>query len=180
MTQHNAQHDDIKTLGEKIKDVRIAMLTTVDEDGTLFSRPMATQEMDFDGDLWFFTQASAPKVDDVAQENQVNVAYAKPSDQLFVSVTGTAQIVRDRQKMHDLWKPVLKVWFPNGPDDPDMALLKVSVTKAQYWEGPSNKLTQLAGFAKGLVTGDRKMGGKNEVLDFEKGTRTTPDNSPTH
>ena len=91
--------NDVKLLGDKIKGIRIAMMTTVEADDVLRSRPMATQDMDFDGDLWFFTKASAPKVDDVEHHQQVNLNYAKPDDNLFVSVSGTAQLVRDRQKM---------------------------------------------------------------------------------
>jgi len=68
--------DSIKTLREQIKDIDIAMLTTVERDGTLRSRPMATQQVEFDGDLWFFTYDSTPKVDEIAQERQVNVAYS--------------------------------------------------------------------------------------------------------
>src|SRR5579884_3520455 len=94
MKQQKKGTSDVKLLGEKIKGIHVAMLTTVEPDGTLRSRPMVTQDTEFDGDLWFFTQASAPKVEEVQQHQQVNVSYEKPSEDLFISVSGTAQLVR--------------------------------------------------------------------------------------
>src|SRR3978361_2088143 len=118
------RNDDIKKLAELIKDIRIAMLPTADSDGSLRSRPMATQTQAFDGDLWFFTREHSGKVDEVNREHQVNVSYAAPSDNRYVSVSGTGRIVTDRAKIKELWSPVLKAWFPKGIDDPEIALLK--------------------------------------------------------
>lgn len=137
MSHQRKSMSDVKLLNEKIKDIRIAMLTTVEPDGTLRSRPMVTQDTEFDGDLWFFTQASAPKVEDVQQHQQVNVSYEKPSEDLFISVSGTAHLVRDRDEIKKRWKPHYKIWFPNGEDDLDLALLKVTVMCAEYWHMPS-------------------------------------------
>ena len=156
-----------KVLNDKIKDIRIAMLTTQEADGKLISRPMGTQQIEFDGDLWFFTQESSPKVDQVQEHRQVNVAYAKPDDNRFVSVSGTAVIVHDKQKMQELWNPILKAWFPKGLEDPELALLKVNVTGAEYWDTPSSKVVQLVGFAKAIVTGKPASNiGENEKLDL--------------
>ncbi len=159
--------NDAKLLGDKIKGIRIAMMTTVDTDGSLRSRPMATQDMEFDGDLWFFTKASAPKVDDVQHDQQVNLGYVKPDDNLFVSVSGTAQLIRDRQKMDELWKPALKAWFPNGKEDPDLALLKVTVDSAEYWDAPSGVMGRLYVVAKGLATGGQDSGGEDVKLNLK-------------
>jgi general stress protein 26 len=153
MTEHTDHKENIKKLHDLVKDIRFAMLTTVEEDGTLRSRPMATQEFEFDGDLWFFTSANASKVDEVQHNQHVNVSYAEPKDQKYVSVSGTAQLVRDRQKIEELWNPLFKAWFPQGLDDPEVALLKVSVDKAEYWDSPSSRVVRLVGFAKALVTG---------------------------
>src|SRR3954462_8173493 len=101
--------DSIKALQEQIKDIDIAMLTTVEADGTLRSRPMGTQQVEFDGDLWFFTYDDAPKVDEIAHERQVNVAYSRPDKQSYVSVSGRAKLVRDRTKIDELWSPIYKI-----------------------------------------------------------------------
>lgn len=169
--KHNDQHDDIKKLSDLIEGINIAMLTTVDEDGTLRSRPMGTQQIEFDGDLWFFTGADSAKVEEVRQEQQVNVAYAEPKQQRYVSVSGIAQVVRDRQKMKELWNPIFKAWFPEGLDDPNLALLKVHVEKAEYWESANGVVVQLVGFAKALLTGQQYQGGENEKINLGAGRR---------
>lgn len=107
------QSDDLKKIRELVKDIDFCMLTTVDEEGNPHSRPMSlNREVDFDGDLWFFTYASTHKVDEVAKRPKVNASFADPSDQRYVSMTGTAEVVRDRKKMEELWQPQLKAWFP--------------------------------------------------------------------
>ena len=166
MNTPNTRNDEIKLLGEKIKDVKIAMMTTAERDGTLRSRPMATQEMEFDGDLWFFTETNTPKVAEVQQHQQVNISYANPDKECYVSVSGTTQLIRERQKIEQLWKPMYKVWFTQGLDDPNLALLQVTVTSAEYWDAPSSKMVQLASFAKAMVTGQRDQMGENQKLNL--------------
>lgn len=167
MSSNDTKKDDTKLLNEKLKHIRFAMMTTVEPDGILRSRPMATQEQDFDGDLWFFTSADASKVDDVQQHNQVNLSYANPDDNLFISVSGAAELVRDRQKINELWKPFLQAWFPNGKDDPTLALLQVHVEHAEYWDAPSGTMGTLYAVAKGLVTGGKDSGGENKKLEVQ-------------
>lgn len=147
-------HDEvIKKLHELIKGVNIAMLTTVESDGHLRSRPMATQKTDFDGQLWFFTGEDSAKVEEIRREQHVNLSYADPGDDVYVSVSGTGTINRDRAKLEELWNPIHKAWFPKGLDDPNLALLCVDVDRAEYWDSPSGKLVQLVGFVKALATG---------------------------
>jgi general stress protein 26 len=165
MTDPTDNTENIKKIRELIKDIRFAMLTTVEEDGTLRSRPMATQQTEFDGDLWFFTNANAPKVDEVQREQHVNVSYANPDKQKYVSVSGKAELIRDRQKIEELWNPVYKAWFPQGLDDPNLALLKVSIDQAEYWDSPSSALVRLVGFVKALTTGKPYSGGENAKID---------------
>lgn len=158
--------DDIKLLGEKIKGIKIAMMTTAENDGTLRSRPMATQDFEFDGDLWFFTETNTPKVAEVQHHQQVNLSFANPDKECYVSVSGTTQVIRDRQKIEQLWKPMYKIWFTQGVDDPNLALLQVTVTNAEYWDAPSSKMVQLASFAKAMVAGQRDQMGENQKLDL--------------
>ncbi len=134
------------------------MLTTING-GQLRSRPMSTQEMDETGDLWFFTSDDTHKVDEIEADNRVNVAYAKPDDNLYISVSGRAALVKDRRKIEELWNPVLKAWFPDGLEDPHLSLLKISVEEAEYWDSPNSKIVQIVGFVKALVTGQQADGG---------------------
>ncbi|HYN84850.1 MAG TPA: pyridoxamine 5'-phosphate oxidase family protein [Pyrinomonadaceae bacterium] len=161
--------DAVKKLGELIRDVEFAMLTTVEEDGHLRSRPMQTQRADFDGTLWFFTHAREPKVEDVERDPHVCVAYAKPEANRYVSVSGTAGVVRDRAKIEELWNPALKAWFPEGLDDPNIALIRVAVERAEYWDAPSSTFVQVAGFIKAVATGEEYRPGENEKLNLKQG-----------
>lgn len=159
----------ITKIRDLIKNIDICMLTTQDEDGTLRSRPMGVQKTEFDGDLWFFTWADAPKVNEVEREHQVNASFADPKRQNYLSISGSAQIVRDRQKMEELWNPVLRTWFPDGLDDPNVALIKVTAEKAEYWDSPSSAVVHIAGLIKSQVTGRPPSPGENEKLDLERG-----------
>ena len=158
--------DPIKKIGEMMKDIKFAMLTTIDESGSLRSRPMATQNKEFDGDLWFFTRASAPKVEEVEREHHVNVSYSHPEDQRYISLSGQAKLVRDQAKNEELWTMAMKAWFPKGPEDPETALLKVTVDKAEYWETPGSAVVHLVGFVKATVTGKPYHPGENEKVEM--------------
>ena len=154
----------IEKLRELIKDIDIAMLTTVDEDGSLRSRPMGTQEAEFDGDLWFFTSLTTGTAIEIQLDKRVNVSYASGHDR-FVSVSGTAMLVNDRAKMQQLWSPIYKAYFPGGLDDLNLRLIKVDVHKAEYWDTPGGLIATVIGFAKGLVGQDPDTG-ENEKLQL--------------
>lgn len=154
----NTKQESIDKLKELTEGIDFCMLTTING-GQLRSRPMSTQEMDANGDLWFFTSDQTHKVDEIEADNRVNVAYAKPGDNTYVSVSGSATISKDRQKIEELWSPILKAWFPKGLEDPTICLLKVSVEEAEYWDSPNSKVVQIVGFVKALVTGQQANGG---------------------
>jgi general stress protein 26 len=154
--------DDIRKLGDLIKDIKVAMMTTVDDGGALHSRPMMTQQTEFDGDLWFFSGLQSLKVHELQRDRHVNLSYAEPDDNRYVSVSGTAEVVQDRAKARQLWNPVYKAWFPKGLEDPDLGLVRVRVEKAEYWESPAGAVVQLVGFAKALASGERYQPGPGE------------------
>jgi len=166
-----AHRNAIKKLDSLIKDMRFAMLTTVCPDGSLRSRPMATQREDFDGVLWFFTSAAEPKVREIEHDPHVNVSYADPDKNNYVSVSGRATLVRDKVIMKELWNPFYKAWFPKGLDDPQLALLRVAVEQAEYWDSPNSKLVQLGGFLKAVITGKQAKGGENEKVTLRRSKR---------
>lgn len=152
-------------LNELIKDIKIAMLTTNDN-GIFRSRPMATQEADFNGELWFFTSSQTHKTEEIEKDNRVNVSYSEPSDNRFVSMSGTAELVNDREKIEELWSPLYLAWFPKGLEDPNIVLLKVTVEHAEYWDATSSSLVEAFGLLKSLVTGERTAGGDHAVVNF--------------
>ena len=163
--------DITKKIGELIKDIKFAMLTTVDDTGSLRSRPMAVQNTDgFDGTLWFFTKTTAPKVEEVEHEHHVNVSFSHPEDQSYVSISGRAKLVRDRRKNNELWTPAMKAWFPDGPDDPEVGLLEVTADKAEYWDTPHSVVVHAVGFVKATLTGKAYHPGENEKIDMPAGS----------
>ena len=143
----SSQAADICKLGEMIKNIRVAMLTTAAHDGSLHSRPMATQQTEFDGDLWFFTQVGSAKVEEIQDDRHVNVSYADAGENRYVSIAGTASLVRDRTRIEELWNPLHQAWFPKGLDDPQLALIKVHVEQAAYWDAATRAMAHLDGFA---------------------------------
>lgn len=159
------REESIGKLNELIKDVQFAMLTTNDG-GVLRSRPMQTQDFDFDGDLWFFTSSETHKAEEIERDSRVNVAYAAPNDNTYVSVSGTASIIKDQEKIDEYWNEALKAWFPEGKDAPDLVLLKVAVEQAEYWDAPSSTVAQALGFLKALATGEKADVGENEKIDL--------------
>jgi general stress protein 26 len=147
---------DIQLLAEKIKDIKFTMMTTVDNDGSMHSRPMATQDFsktEFDGTLYFFTKLHSPKVYSIENDQHITLAYANPDKQLYVSVVGRGSITQDKELMERLWNPALKAWFPEGLEDPEIAVIVVKVDSADLWDSPPSKVVQLAGFVKATVTG---------------------------
>jgi general stress protein 26 len=161
------RQDDIAKLDELIKDIEIAMMTTLDEHGHLHARPMATQREPFEGELWFFTDSNSPKVHQIQHDNRVNIAYSAPEKNRYVSVAGTATLITDKSVIETMWKPILKAWFPDGPETPGIALLKIDVESAEYWDSPSSTIVKLAGLVKATVTRQRIEGGENEKIDLK-------------
>ncbi|UKP01199.1 pyridoxamine 5'-phosphate oxidase family protein [Nostoc sp. UHCC 0870] len=130
---------EIQNLRELIADIDSGMLTTVDEDGTLHSCPMSTNgNIDADGVLWFFIYSSSHKATEIKHHQYVNVSFVSPDRQRYISISGTGQLLQDRNKIEEKWKPQLQMWFPKGLDEPDLTLLKVNVNKADYWQSTSS------------------------------------------
>jgi general stress protein 26 len=157
--------ENLMKLAEVIRNIKYTMFTTVGEEGSLISRPMATQKIDetkFDGKLWFFTDINSPKVFNIAKDQHVNLAYIASGDQKYVSVSGRARIVMDKEKMKELWTPFMKAWFPEGIDDPNISLLCVDVDTAELWDSPTSQVVQLAGMAKALGARKHYNGGQRQ------------------
>lgn len=167
MSHHEHDHrEHVRELGELIRDVRIAMLTTTTREGRLVSRPLATQDVEFDGDLWFATGADSGKLEEIEANPRVNVAYANPTKNSYVSVSGTAFIVHDRARIDELWSPAMKVYFPEGKDDPNLRLIRVRAETAEYWDGPGSAVGKAFYLVSAAVTGDAGTMSENERIDL--------------
>ena len=98
MDVQEQQHVDLQQVAELVEEIKFAMMTTEEADGSLRSRPMSTMQMDASGCLWFFTAMSSPKVDETEMHHQVNLSYARPDKQDYLSISGTCEVVRDKKR----------------------------------------------------------------------------------
>ena len=114
---------------------------------------MATQDVEFDGDVWFIAERNSQKVRNITARPQVNVAYAGGSS--WVSLSGTASVVDDPAKLAELWNMFTDAWMEGGPESPNNVLIKVDATSAEYWDTPGSKVTQVLNLVKTKVTGER-------------------------
>ncbi len=156
-----ATADRQQKLFDMIKDVKYAMFTThKSASGHLHSRPMTTQNKSLDDDcLWFFMSRSSDPVSEFEGDDQVNVSYASPSKDTYVSVSGVAHVVEDMAIKQALWNKGAEAWFKGGVTDPDFALVRVRIEHADYWDIKENKLVQLYKIAEAAITGKQpKMG----------------------
>ena len=158
--EHNAR------LAELIEDVEVAMFTTVGVDGRLYSRPLGTQQVAFDGDLWGATAADRPRGAETDPTPRVSGAYASPATDACGSVAGRARIVDGRAKIGGLWSPPGKMFFPGGKDDPNLRLIHVRADSAEYWDGPGTLLGKALSFVLSAVQDEPAQLGDNGFIDL--------------
>lgn len=158
---------DAQKLWSLIKDIKFGMFTHRHDNGLLHSHPLTTQNKSIDegSRLYFFIGRTSEIAKNLPKDNSVNVSYASPSDDSYVSVAGHATIVEDMAKKETLWSPMAKAWFPGGPQDPNLALMEVHIRHAEYWDVTESKMVQLMKMAKAALTGEppRNMGENKEL-----------------
>jgi general stress protein 26 len=161
--QHDKGNDDVKHVAELIDGIKVSMLTTMAGGTGLRSRPMYTQDIPFDGTLWFLTSANSAVVSEIQSEPEVHLSYGHPGKQTYVSVNGRATVSSDPGRIAELWKPAYKVWFPRGKDDPTIRILRIDVSRAEFWDSDSAPVRAFQ-FARALVTGEQMKGGEHETV----------------
>lgn len=154
--------EQLEKLHEMIKEMRTAMITTFHGD-QLRSRPMAVLKGDGTNVLWFFTGADTEKAREIQDNSRVNVALADESSNNWVSMSGRASVIKDSTKAKELWTPFAKGWF-EGPDDPNLRLIRFEIDGAEYWDGPSSKMVYIFNLLVSAVTGKEVGMGENESL----------------
>jgi general stress protein 26 len=162
MTTHNPT--EVAALAAKIKDVRFPMFTWQDQHGHLLSQPMTRQHVDDDGGIWFYTSTLTSLWECIAHRPLVNLGFADQENSLYVSVSGTAERVVERARIHAMWNAAVQAWFPAGPDDEHVVLIRVDPHTAEYWDSNSSKMVRMFAMAKAAITGDKPD------MDSEHGT----------
>ena len=150
---------------ELVRSSRLAMLTTLDPTGRLVSKPMATQDVEFDGDVYFIAERSSHKVRNIERDPRVNVAYSGSSS--WVSLSGDAVVLDDPERLAELWDTFTDAWMEGGPENPGNVLIKVTASSAEYWDTPNSKVVQVVNLVKAKVTGERYEP-DNETVELDR------------
>lgn len=139
-------------LFDRLKKTPTCMLVTQDASGSTHVRPMTTQEVDPAGIVWMFTSLSGHLATEVAAHPAVLLTYADVGDGAYAALRGHAVILRDLEKQRELWTAMAGAWFPGGADDPDLALLRITLSFAEQWEPTSGKVVQFLEIAAAALT----------------------------
>ncbi|HUP40508.1 MAG TPA: pyridoxamine 5'-phosphate oxidase family protein [Vicinamibacterales bacterium] len=156
----------IRQLRKLLKGVPVGMLTTHTGTGESHARPMLVHDIDESGWLWFVTDRHSRKACELSHNPNVTIAFQSIKGNRYISVQGTAVVVRDDVKLKELWNPTMRSWFPAGRRDPEIVLVAMRVSRAEYWLVPRTRLARVAGMVKAMVTGKRQEAGRHGVLDL--------------
>lgn len=152
---------------DMIKDIKVALMTTQGVNGKLHARPMvARKEEGENNDLWFFTRNDSRKIQEIMAHPRVMLNYADPDEQNYVAISGMADVIDDRAKIKELWSEPMRTWFPKGPDDDTLTLIRVQAEEAEYWDSPSSTLVYAYGYVKARLTGEMPNPGESAHVNF--------------
>jgi general stress protein 26 len=158
----SAENADQAKVVEMMRDARFCMLGVVTEDGaTLQTRPMTPQEVTEGGTVWFFIDRTSDHARLLTAHPDINLAFSDSSS--WLSVSGTARLVDDRERIDRLWNSVVEAWFPDGKDSPEVTLLRFDPTSAEYWDSPGGRVASAIAFVKAKVAGERYEGDSDTV-----------------
>lgn len=163
MSDHLSREESIAHIARIIKDIKFALLTTANAENHLHARPMTTQQAEFGGDLWFIGAKDSSTVADIRLHPLVNVSYADAGKGSYVSVSGKAELIEDRAKLEELWSDFYKAYFEGGIEDPNVQLIRIDASGAEFWES-DGKVRSYFQMAKAVVTGQQANQGKNETV----------------
>lgn len=157
----------VEKLSKLVNEVKVCMFATVQEDYTVTSRPMQTIKIDEQGNIWFFTNEFSEKVEEISKDNTVYLMYSHPGNTTYVHVKGICSVITDKDKIKELWSPIVKAWFPEGVDDPALSLLKVDTLEASYWDGSASKFVVFFNIVKAIVKGEKHEQGEFGKLNMQ-------------
>ncbi|WP_158615330.1 pyridoxamine 5'-phosphate oxidase family protein [Acidipila sp. EB88] len=159
------REEAIDKIAGLIKDIHVAMLTTIHADGTLHSRPMATQNTPFNGEVVFLTAEHSGKVDEIKQDAEVGLCYSD-AKHAFVTMRGRATLSDDRALIAALWNPLYKAWFPEGESDPNIRVLRVKVEQAEFWNAPASAVMRKVQVLTRAATGGKTPVGEHAQVSL--------------
>jgi general stress protein 26 len=165
-TTNLKEYEGVEKLKELVDDIKICLFCTnlKGNDGEMY-RPMAAQEVDNEGNIWFFSGIDSDKNRDIKDDKHVQLFFSDPSKSSYLVVNGEAEIVLDRDKVEQYWSPLVKTWFKEGKDDPNISLLKVFPKNTYYWDVNGNRMINFFKMVASVATG-------TNLVSSEQGTIT--------
>ena len=140
---------------EMLREFDTTMLVTVGGEQQMHARPMAVVEVEDDGAIWMMTSASSRKLEEITEDPRALLVCENGRSQQL-SISGRARVVVDPGRVRRLWKEPYRVWFPNGPDDSDIALLAIDPLMAEFWDtSGTNRVAYFWETVKAYMTGER-------------------------
>jgi general stress protein 26 len=149
---HALTDEDRQEIWKQIEDTRIGFLTTATHDGHLRARPLTTQKIEDGKSIWFFIDRSGDTAHAIGGNPRVMLTYTDPSDSFYASLQGKGVVTVDPLKAKEMWSKIAEAWFPGGPDDPKLALLRVDVESGETWEPTTNKIVQFMSIVGAALT----------------------------
>jgi general stress protein 26 len=137
---------EMEKLDRLIKGIPVAMMTTITSDGKLHSFPLLTQDTEFDGSLWFLIAKNSPQLQDLRKNSDVNLSYS--GNGKCISIAGTLEFAKNPDMVREIFLKPHEAWFPEGPSDPNIQLLKVKVHTAEYWEERTSPFYKIIEFVR--------------------------------
>lgn len=154
-------------LVELLKDFETALLTTRGPDGHFHTRPMAVQRTERAEEIWFATSSESQKIQDIRSEGQCAVSFFKGDHgTTYISMSGSAGVEKDRGKIHEMWEPSWKAWFPEGPDSEDLVLIRFRPEHVEWVHPRTGKPRVWATMARRLLTHERVEPAEKKEMDL--------------
>ena len=158
-------HEGVEKLKEMVDKIDMCLFCThlKTDDGSK-ARPMSTQQVDENGNIWFFSEMSSDKNKEIAQNENVQLFFSSPSKSCYLVVNGKAKIIVDKTKIEELWTPLAKIWFKGGKDDPAISIIKVKPTNCYYWDTDGNRMINFLKMIVSVATGSNLVISKEGAL----------------
>src|SRR4051794_37823870 len=151
--QNLSNQDAIKKMKDLAEEVKICMFCTYNSQNTMETAPMNVNQVDEDGTFWFLSAKDSTRNRDIEANSATDLIFAQPSKENYLSIHGKSEVLYDKQKVEDLWNPIVKTWFTEGKDDPNISIIKFTPDEAYYWDTKHGKMISFLKVAVGAVTG---------------------------
>ena len=155
------QTDDVTRAWDLMEKIMFCMLSTRNGE-EIRARPMAAHVERIENAIYFLTDVESHKDDEIERWPNVCLAFADSKGQKYVSVSATASVSNDRERIRDLWSTPAKAWWDSA-DDPSIRVLKVTPTSAEYWDSPGTVVSYIKMFAAAVSDSRPDMGDNAKV-----------------